>query len=489
MNEEEITANMPPAITGCGRRFRGKKAMRVLRGNGLQLGVSVVTLIAASVAAVTSANAGAFAVREQSAYYQGMSFAGAGTGDTLSSMYWNSAAAAAVEGFNTESHGSIVFPGRELKATGGDYLNGTNLTNANPLGFSGDANSGEIGHPTFVPASYANYQVNENLFFGLATNAQYGFSTKPENEDFAGTPIATTSEVFSININPTVAYKVTPELAIGVGLQAIYVDLRLRSSNTDQVFPGAAGVADREINVDDWAFGGTAGLSWKPAPGTTLGIGYRSRVEVNASGTCDGAGLSTIGALFNAAAGAPVVAGCGPNTPVDASLTLPDMVTASFSQQVSDRVKLLGTVEWTNWSTLGEQAFFVNSTNGANADVFPLGYDDGWFFALGAEYAYTPYTTLRAGIAYELSPINDEVRNVSLPDDDRLWLSVGASTALTDNISIDLAYTHIFTDDSPINIGPGGAVLSAEATGDIDIIAASFKYKFGAAAPALEPLK
>lgn len=469
--------------------------MRIRFGGSVRAYAAVAAFSGASLIAMATAQAGGFAVREQSAYYQGMSFAGAATGDTLSSMFWNSAAAASVEGFNTESHGSIVFPGREIEATGGDYANGTNFSalggppGANPGLFDGEEDSGKIGDPTFVPASYANYQVDENLFLGLAINGQYGFATKPKNPNFAGTPIATTSEVFSVNVNPTVAYKVSPELTFGVGLQAMYIDLRLRSSNTDEAFPDPIPVNDREINVDDWAFGGTAGLSWKPAPGTTLGIGYRSQVEVNASGICAGAGLSTIGALFNAAAGATVVTGCGPTTPVNATLTLPDMVTASASQKVSERVTLLGTVEWTNWSTVGDQAFFVNSANGTNADVFPLGYDDGWFFALGAEYAYTPYTTLRAGVAYEVSPIDDEVRNVSLPDDNRVWLSAGASTQLAENIAIDLAYTHIFIDDSPINVGPGGVILQAEATGDIDIVSASLKYHWGSTEPELEPLK
>jgi len=461
--------------------------MRNLRGKAAHITTSAVALIAAGVAMSGAAQAGAFAVREQSALYQGMSFAGSATGDHLSSMFWNSAAAAAAPGFNTESHGTLVFPGREIEATGGAFP---------APGLGGlDDNSGGIGDPTFVPASYANYQVNEKLFLGLATNAQYGFTTKPDNLSFAGTPIATTSEVFSINLNPTLAYKATPELTVGVGLQAMYIDLRLRSSNTSDIngtVPGFDDAYDREINVDDWAFGATAGLSWKPAKGTTFGIGYRSQMEVNASGPCeiDGPGVSAIATLFNGslmAAGDPLVpfSSCFPSTDVDASLTLPDMVTASVSQQVSDRVKLLGTVEWTNWSTVGAQAFFTNSVGDA-VDVFPLDYDDGWYFALGAEYAYTPYTTLRAGVAYELSPINDENRNTSLPDDDRLWLSVGATTALTDNIEVDLAYTHIFIDDSPID--QGGA-LQAEATGDIDIISASFKYNWGGSEPALEPLK
>jgi long-chain fatty acid transport protein len=110
---------------------------------------------------------------------------------------------------------------------------------------------------------------------------------------------------------------------------------------------------------------------------------------------------------------------------------------------------------------------------------------------LGAEYAYSPDTTLRAGVGYEWSPISDDVRNVSLPDNDRVWLSVGMTTKLTERASIDLAYTHLFVKDAPINVSnaAGQLLLSAEAEGDVDIIAASFKYKWGGGEPELEPLK
>ena len=446
--------------------------MRVLRGNVLKIGVSMTALICATAATMTAAQAGAFAVREQSAYYQGMSFAGSAAGDELSSMFWNSAAAAAAPGMNTESHVALVVPDTEITATGGDFLN---------AGFG--AESGDIGDPTLVPASYANYQVNERLFLGIATNAQYGFTTKPDNLNFAGTPIATTSEVFSININPNVAYKISPNLTVGVGAQILYADVRLRTSDPS----GALATPGRTTEVDDWAFGATAGVSWTPAPGTTIGVGYRSRIEVEAEGTCSGLGIS------NAAAGLQGgnQLGCLTGADVSADLTLPDLVTASIRQQINDRVTLLGTVEWTNWSLVGDQAEFVDG-NGDLVDVFPLGYDDGWFFAVGLEYAYTPHTTLRGGIAYEISPISDEERNVSLPDADRIWLSIGATTQLTEKISIDLAYTHIFVDDAPIVTEGGtgsGILFEGEGDGDVDIIAASFKYNWGHAEPELEPYK
>ncbi len=293
------------------------------------------------------------------------------------------------------------------------------------------------------------------MFLGLAINGRYGFTTKPDNLNFAGTPIATTSEIFSINFNPNVAYKVTPELTVGVGAQVLYADLRLRSSNTVPVDLNGDVIPDvfpsgRTTEADDWGFGATAGVIWNPAPGTSIGVGYRSAINLEGKGTCTGFGLSNI------AAGN--ISGCGSGVDVNADLTLPDMVTASFRQQMNERWALLGTVEWTNWSRVGARAEFKDG-DGNIIDVFPLDYDDGWLFSGGVEYAWSPDTTLRGGLGYELSPISDEVRNVSLPDNDRLWLSVGATTRLTEKITVDLGYTHLFVKDAPITAENGGQEL------------------------------
>jgi len=456
-----------------------------IRG-GVKYGASLAAMVCALAALGTEAHAGAFAVREQSAYFQGMSFAGSAAGDELSSMFWNSAAAAAAPGMNSETHVALVVPHTEVTSTGTSALDAPL-----PFGFGRDTDSGDIGDPAAVPASYFNYQINDKLFVGMAINGQYGFTTKPDNENFAGTPIAATSSIFSINFNPTVAYKISPELTIGVGAQILYADLRLRSSGTialdlDQnpntprtLVPG------RTTEADDVGFGATAGVIWQPAPGTSLGLGYRSRIELEGKGTCTGFGLSNIAAGQQGGN----AAGCLTGANVTADLTLPDLVTASFRQRIDDKFTLLGTVEWTNWSIVGAQAEFKNDA-GQVVDIFPLNYEDGWFFSLGGEYKWTPDTTLRAGIGYELSPIQDEDRNVSLPDNDRFWLSFGATHRLTDKITIDLAYTHLFVKDASIRTTSTlGTLIEAESSGDIDIIAASFKYKWGDAEPALEPLK
>lgn len=452
----------------------------MLREFGYTRAAVAGAVFGAGLVASTSVFAGAFAVREQSAYFQGMSFAGAAAGHELSSMFWNSAAAAAAPGINSETHISLVVPHTDITATSGVFVDSP------PFGLGMPAQSGDIGDPTPVPASYYNYQIDQQWFLGLAINGQYGFRTKPDNEGWAGSPFGVTSEVFSVNLNPVVAYKLTPELTIGAGVMVQYFDVRLRSGPNAAFAPASIpALPGRTTEGDDWGFGATAGVVWQPAPGTSIGVGYRSAIDVDLEGTCRGAGLSTVAAVPLGGPGS-----CGTGTAVTASFTLPEMITASFRQQVSETWAVLGSVEWTNWSRLGGTVFIRDNT-GTIVDLLPLEYEDGWFVSGGVEYAYSVDTTLRAGVAWEKSPIEDDARRVILPDSDRIWLSVGLTHKLTERATIDIGYSHLFLDDAPIceTEATGCALLQAEADGDIDIVSASFRYRWGGPAPELEPLK
>ena len=124
--------------------------------------ISAVALITG--AAVSNAYAGAFGIREQSAEFQGESFAGDAAGGALSSMFWNPAAAAAKEGINTESTYNLFVPDTSIEATGGLWATGLPYSH----------NGGSFGGDAVVPASYANYQLNDRWFLGFAGKNRRG---------------------------------------------------------------------------------------------------------------------------------------------------------------------------------------------------------------------------------------------------------------------------------------------------------------------------
>jgi long-chain fatty acid transport protein len=414
----------------------------------------------AAVLAATAAHAGGFGVREQSAYYMGTAFAGAAAGGQISSVFWNSAATAALPGCNSSSNYTGVFPRGDETARSGAFV-AAGLT----------PTSADIGNDGFVPASFVTCQLSDRVYAGLGLNAPFGLLTKPDNTAWAGSPIAITSRVFSVDINPTIAYKLTPAWTVGVGVQIEYFKLRLTHGALNPIS------GSRSFEADDWGVGATAGILWQPSSATSVGLGYRSAVGIDAEGS-----------FVRTAPGAV-------STNATGSLTLPDEVTLSARQVVAPRWAVLGTVEWQNWSRLGNVAA-VSSGCGAGGvcEVLNLNYRDGWFFSLGAEYAYSPAILLRAGVGYEISPIQDSTRDILIPDSNRVFLSVGGSYKYSEQISVDLAYSHLFFEDAPFCIAaqranggsshcnaatpPPAVLLRGSSDNSADLVAVGLRYKF-----------
>jgi len=418
------------------------------------------------------ASAGGFAVREQSTEFQGMSFAGNATsGGGLSGMFWNPAVAAyAPTGIYTESHYAAIVGNVEMTAGPGSTL----------LVLGSD--SGDIAKDAIVPSSYLSYRINEKLVFAMSVNSPFGLVTEPSHRNWAGQTFARTSEIKTYNFTPTLAYRISPTLAVGVGIQIEHIEGRLKS---------ASGVLATSRNLviqgDDTAFGFTAGVNWTPTPGTHIGLGYRSSIDHTLEGTVS-------------IPGSPVApADMGPG--IKAGVTLPEIVTLSIRQALTPTWTVLGSVEWTHWervqkldvvcaNTLANPVFCPGG-NGQLVRSLALGWHDSWFMSAGLENRFSDKLTLRGGVAYEISPVqNPDERSLRVPDMDRLWLSVGATYKMTEKIAMDFAYTHIFgVGDDQIDRTESGIRFVGTVDSQVDIISGSLKIKLGDVPHQHEPMK
>jgi len=163
----------------------------------------------------------------------------------------------------------------------------------------------------------------------------------------------------------------------------------------------------------------------------------------------------------------------------------------------------MGTAEWTNWSRIGtsivNQAGDGPALIGSSVVALPFQFRDGWFYSVGAEYVMDARTTLRGGVAYEISPITDRVRIPLLPDNNRFWLTAGASYKMQPNFIMDVGYSHIWVRDANINISaasgnpwfnPSPVPISyiGNASSSINIFSVGFRYMFDAPAAPVAPL-
>jgi long-chain fatty acid transport protein len=432
---------------------------------GRPCGAGVLAGSIACAGLIGAAHAGGFSVREQSTTFLGTAFAGSAAGGDLSSMHWNAAAAAASPGCSALSSYTLILGSSDVSADSGTFVTGL------------VSNSTDVGSDAVVPASYLSCQLSDKLFVGLALNSPFGLLTKPDDASWAGSPIAVTSKVFTANVTPTVAYKITPALTLGVGLQVEYFRLRLNHAAFAPM--GAPLVGSRAYEADDWGIGATVGLLWQPLPGTSLGLGFRSAVGLDVSGAFTRGEGALTGGAFRADA--------------TAGLTLPEQVTFSFRQAVAPRWAVLGTVEWQNWSRLGDVAAVGPGCPEAGVcEVLNLNFRDGWFFSLGAEYTWSPTLRLRGGVAYEISPIGDRTRSILLPDSNRVFLGVGASYKHSEHIVVDFAYSHIFFADAPYCIAspdtgsthcnaatpPDAILLRGSNDSSVDLVSIGLRYRF-----------
>lgn len=411
------------------------------------------------------ASAGAFAIREQSTVSQGTSYSDAatcGTGKSISHMFFNPAAVTCSKSKSvTETSNSLILPKSEVT---------TNAAGTNPFTV-GLGSPGDIAIDAFVGSSFGATRLTDNIYVGLGISAPYGLRTKADNPH-AGVFYGATSEALSVNLTPTIGFNWQDKFSFGAGLQMQYLDVRL--TNAIPGLPGVppAAVGTVELKAEDWDFGFTLGAMFRPFEGTQIGIGYRSRIGHD----LDGALRGPLGFFASNPLLAPVALTNAGGLAAQTEVTTPDVVTISLTQKVTDQVTLSASYEWTNWSVFDTFAVTSNQTpTGLTGITLPFEYVDGHLFSVGGEYQYNEKLAVRAGIGYELSPIEDDTRAIRLPDNDRLWLSAGGTYDPTEYLSISGAYSFLTAFDTPIDINAanGNPVFNASAfagnySGDVD---------------------
>ncbi len=374
----------------------------------------------------SSVYAGGFAVREQSTVGMGAAFAGVAAGSGPSSIYWNGATISNTTGLETESNYTVALPDATMTSTA-----------------DGEVDIGTLG---LLSSSAVAYQYNDQVFLGFSLSAPLGFKTRADKQNFSGAQYGRKSSVFSINANPVVAYKMSPTLTVSAGAQIEYLSVKLHSAI------GAPAGPMGSIEGDDIGFGVTAGVMYQPSENTSIGLGYRSAISHDLEGK--------------------FYVGGNLNSKIKADFTSPDLVTFSVKQKVSPAVTLMGTIEWSNWSSFKE----LNVKNPAGTTLVQTDFlwKDSWFYSVGAEYEWNDKWTLRTGLAYEESPVPDSTRSVRLPDSNRLWLSMGASYKWSEATTVNLAFTHIAMEDTKIDL----PAYKADVETTIDIISVGFKTKW-----------
>ncbi|MCG5524969.1 outer membrane protein transport protein [Ectothiorhodospira haloalkaliphila] len=419
--------------------------------------------------------AAGFYIQEQSVSGLGRAFAGeAAVARDSSTIFFNPAGMVFLPGTEVQAAVHLLVPKASVSDKGS-----TASSELNPLVYDGVEFMGGSGgnpyDPTPVPNFFISHQHDDRTWFGFGLTAPFGLANHYDDDFFARYD-STETDLKVLNLQPSMAYRLTDRLAIGGGIDIQYADATLKNAIPDPLNPGGPTLetdGEQRLDADSWDYGFNLGLMWQATDTTRVGLHYRQGIKH----TLDGKAR-----VRNPQGLVPQI-GEGFEEDGSADLHLPDMVALGLRQELNDRWTLMAQYKWFKWSNFDEIRVRFDPDSGLGDNSVEQNYKDSWALSVGAEYQLDDRWTLRGGLQYDRTPTQDGYRTTRTPDGDRTWYSFGASYEQGPNWGFDVAYTYIDISRESLELTRGqdvGAAINLTGTteGHVHILAAAVRYRF-----------
>jgi len=340
-----------------------------------------------------------------------------------------------------------------------------------------------------VPQAYVSYGVTPKLGVGIGLFAPYGLETKwPLSFDgrFAGYD----NVIRTFYVQPTAAYKVTPWLSLGAGLDIVHGSVQLHQHldlSQTPLPPGIPGVpagttfgafgiptatdfADADLEASKTNVTAHFGALAKVNDRLSIGAHYLMKVTLNYSGTATFTQVNT-GIII------PATITVGPltipaGTPLDlflsaappgglgvfssggllgaqtatASIANPDMFVGGVAYKAAKDLTLLADYQWTHWSSFN----VLNLTFSPNTlltRTLNESYKDTHGVRVGAEWVQSGALTVRGGYLHHGGAAPPQTVTPLLPEGQRNEFTAGATVKLARQVTGDVAYQYIRQND------------------------------------------
>lgn len=381
-----------------------------------------------------TASAAGFQLLEQNASGIGNAYAGsAAVAENASTIFYNPAGMTQLQAREMSVGLSLVRPSFKFTDQG---------SSAGVL----SGNAQDAGDWAALPNAYLSWALDKDLYVGVGLGAPFGLITE-YNRDWVGSAHSIKFDIKTMNINPSIAWRVNEKVSLGFGLnwQRMEAEYSRRAGTITTPLPLASTFATLDADDDSW--GWNVGALFNLSDATKVGVSYRSKIKHELKGSLEFSGT--------AANRHPLTTGVSASADVE----LPDIFILSLSHKLDSRWELLGDVSWTGWSSVDKVDIMRTSglllgTPQEKAQTLDTDFQDTWRVALGANYQLNDAWKLKFGMAFDETPVkNAEKRLTSLPDNDRIWFSFGGQWKPNQASTLDMGVAYLYVDDTKINNG------------------------------------
>ncbi len=302
---------------------------------------------------------------------------------------------------------------------------------------SNSSYTAETDNPTGTPFHfYAVWGPKDGKFkFGIGAMTPFGSGVNWGNT-WDGRDMLNELTLKAIQIQPTVAFRISDKLSIGAGLDITLGSVNLMRTLLLDARQDGNNYSEGSVSLEgsaSLAYGYNIGILYAASEKIDLGLSYRSKVDMKIEdGDAEFVVPSSIAGLFPDG-----------NT-FNASLPLPSVISAGLTYHISENFEIGTQFDWVGWSAYKSLDFdFKTNTPGLEDSSSPRNYEDSWVIHLGGEYVLENNLQLRAGLYYDKTPVQDGYMTPETPDNDRLGLTAGIGFAIGEHFQLDLSFLYI----------------------------------------------
>ena len=323
-------------------------------------------------------------------------------------------------------------------------------------GFSKNENNTATGKASglnkrIVPAGNFGYirPLSDRLSVGVSVHNYFGLALD-WSDDWIGRGSSVNITLVAPQLQPTLAYKVNDWLSVGAGA-ALTLGYMYDKSRVEPIIPNGTEGKFR-LSDADFAVQGNFGVMLQPWDHTRIGIRYLTETDLdfedspNISGVNDLPDLSPNGDFVS------------PGAKIDVGMKMPQSVSAAVHHQWDEKLALLGSVAWDEWSKFGYVNAGLDIKGGDGGGVsteLNADFRDVWHGGVGAEYQWKPRWQLTAGFSYDSSMMSSRTRPIFIPLGNMYRYAVGFKHKRSDTLTLGGGLTFLWEGNLPVDDSGG----------------------------------
>lgn len=289
---------------------------------------------------------------------------------------------------------------------------------------------------------FISHQIDERSAIGFGMYGNFGLALDYD-DDWAGRYFNQEAAIIGVSLQPTLAYKFTDDLSIGIGPRIMVAYYR----NEMAINNNLLGLLDRpdgqlEYKDTDVGTGVNVGLLYKLSERTQIGFAYTSKIDLEFKDKPDVDKVDNL--ILNGALGR-----LGTDS-LELDMAVPQTALFSIAHDLNAQWKLLGSLGWQDWSEFGNIGVDVDADALGVSRTVDREYKDTWHASVGTQYQINPRLRLSLGLGYDSSAVDDKDRTVDNPMGEAWRLATGVNYQIDQGLDVHAAYTLVWLGDMDV---------------------------------------